>query len=189
MPKVVDEPRLFAAAIAQLMAHGYDGATTRGIADAAGINEVTLFRRYGNKAALFEQAFASRLADTPLNRLAYTGDLEADLLSIVRAYLITNELHGDIIPIILIEMPRHPEMRSSMGVPWRNLQGVIGIIGRYQAEGRLRQEPPLAVLSSLLGPVLIGQMFRRANLEIEAPKIDPGAHVSAFLHGRATTGS
>jgi AcrR family transcriptional regulator len=184
MPKVVDESRVFKVAIDQLMARGYDGATTRDISAAAGINEVTLFRRYGSKAGLIERAIASRLADTPLNRLVYTGDLEADLVSVVRAYLLTNEAHGDIIPIVLIEMPRHPDLRSSMGVPWNNLQGVVGIIQRYQERGRLERESPLTTISSLLGPVMISQMFRRANLELEAPTVDPQAHVEAFLRGR-----
>jgi AcrR family transcriptional regulator len=184
MPKIVDESRIFKVAIDQLMARGYDGATTRDISAAAGVNEVTLFRRYGSKAGLIEQAIASRLADTPLNRLSYTGDLEADLVSIVRAYLLTNEAHGDIVPVILIEVSRHTDLRSSMGVPWRNLEGTIGIIRRYQEQGRLELESPLTTISSLLGPVMIGQMLRRANLGLEAPVVDPEAHVEAFLRGR-----
>lgn len=36
--------------------HGFRGATTRRIADAAGVNEVTLFRTFGSKAALIEAA-------------------------------------------------------------------------------------------------------------------------------------
>jgi AcrR family transcriptional regulator len=184
MPKIVDESRIFTVAVDQLMTRGYDGATTRDIAAAAGVNEVTLFRRYGSKAGLIEQAIASRLADTPLNRLAYTGDLTADLEALVRAYLLTNEAHGDIIPIILIEVSRHPDLGSSMGVPWKNLQGAIGIVQRYQEQGRLNREPPITTISSLLGPVMISQMLRRANLRLEAPIVDPEAHVEAFLRGR-----
>jgi hypothetical protein len=71
-----------------------------------------------------------------------------------------------------------------MGVPWRNLYGVFGIIQRYQEEGRLEREPPLAAISSLLGPVMISQIFRRANLELEAPTVDPQAQVEVFLRGR-----
>ncbi len=36
--------------------HGFRGATTRRIADAAGVNEVTLFRTFGSKALLIEAA-------------------------------------------------------------------------------------------------------------------------------------
>jgi AcrR family transcriptional regulator len=186
MPKVIDEDRVFAAAIELLMRRGYEGATTRDIADAAGVNEVTLFRRYGSKAGLFEQAIATRLASTPLHDLAYTGVLVADLEAIVRAYLLTNEAHGDIIPMILIEMPRHADLRTSMGAPWQNLQGVIAILRRYQEAGRLIDESPILTISSLLGPVLLNQMIRRANLDVAAPPVDAAAHVAAFLRGRAT---
>jgi len=186
MPKVVDDARIFSAAIDLLMANGYDGATTREIAVAAGINEVTLFRRYGSKAKLIERAIAAQLADTPLNTLVHTGNLEADLLAIVEAYLETNRIHGDIIPTILIEMTRHPDLRSFMGVPWRNLQGVIGVIQHYQRDGLLRAEPPLSTIGSLLGPVMFSAMLRRArpNPELPMPTFDAQAHVDAFLRGR-----
>jgi AcrR family transcriptional regulator len=188
MPKVVDDSRVFAATIDRLMAHGYGGATTRDIAVAAGINEVTLFRRYGSKAGLVEQAIATRLADTPLNGLVHTGNLETDLLAIVEAYLETNRTHGDIIPIMLIEMTRHADLRSSVAVPWRNLQRAIGIIQRYQKDGLLRDEPPVSAIGSLLGPVMFGEMLRRAspNLGLAVPTVDPKTHVKAFLHGRLT---
>jgi AcrR family transcriptional regulator len=187
MPKVVDETRIFTATIDRLMARGYDGTTARDVAAAAGINEATLFRRYGTKAGLVERAIAHRLADTPLNRLAYTGDIEVDLLAIVSAYLETNEIHGDIVPIMLLEMTRHPDLRSSMGVPWGNLQGVIGIIRRYQREGLLSVESPLSTIGSLLGPVMFSGMLRRArpHLELPMPTFDQQAHVEAFLRGRA----
>jgi AcrR family transcriptional regulator len=184
MPKVIDETKIFSAAINILMSLGYDGATTKEIADIAGVNEVTLFRKYGSKAGLFEKAIERQLADTPLNKLAYTGDLEADLLTIVEAYMATNETYGDIIPIILIELPRNPDLQGSISAPYKNIQGIIKIIQKYQKQGLLKNEPPLAALSALLGPIMVNQMFRRANLNLSAPALDPQDHVDSFLHGR-----
>ena len=143
MPKVIDETKLFSAALEILIAHGYEGATTQKIAKVAGVNEVTLFRKYGSKAGLFEKVIEHQLADTPLNKLAYTGDLEADLLAIVEAYVETNETHDNIIPLLLIEMPRYPDLQGSFNTPWKNLQGIIKIIQKYQEQGRLRPESPL----------------------------------------------
>ena len=48
---------------------GFRGATTRRIADEAGVNEVTLFRTFGSKAALIAEAVqchAQAHARTPL---------------------------------------------------------------------------------------------------------------------------
>ena len=184
MPKLIDEAEIFDAVVSVFMSLGYDRATTKEIAEAAGVNEVTLFRKYGSKAGLFERAIAHLLADTPLNRISYTGDLETDLVAVVEAYLETNEAYGDIMPAILIELPRNPDLRQSLRTPWTNVQGILEMIQRYQRLGTLRPEPPLTVVSALIGPVMINQMFRRANLELAVPSIDVGAYVEAFLRGR-----
>ena len=46
--------------------HGFRGATTRLIAIEAGVNEVTLFRTFGSKAALFEALMQSHVAQSPI---------------------------------------------------------------------------------------------------------------------------
>jgi len=184
MPKVIDETKIFSAALEILIAHGYEGATTQKIAEVADVNEVTLFRKYGSKAGLFEKVIEHQLADTPLNKLAYTGNLEADLLAIVEAYVETNETHGNIIPILLIEMPRYPDLQGSFNTPWKNIQGIIKIIQKYQKQGQLQAESPLASLGALIGPILTSQMLRHANLNLPVPPMDPQAHIDSFLNGR-----
>jgi len=184
MPKVIDETRVFEAALDLLVLHGYEGATTQMIAERAGVNEVTLYRRFGSKADLFEQAIRQRLSDAPLAKVDYTGDLEADLRAIVEAYIETNVMHGDIVPLILIEAPRNPDMQRSLNIPWSNVQIVLKILERYRSQGLLKDESPLASLSALIGPIMVSQMFRRANPDIAAPAVEPKEHVDAFLRGR-----
>jgi len=184
MPKVIDETRIFSAALDILVAHGYEGATTKKIANIAGVNEVTLFRKYGSKAGLFEKVIDHQLADTPLNNLVYTGNLEADLLAIVHAYVETNKTQGEIILSLLIEIPRYPDLKGSFNTPWKNIQGIIEIMQKYQKQGQLKKESPLECLSALIGPIMVSQMFQRANLTLSVPALDPRAHVDAFLNGR-----
>jgi len=184
MPKVIDETKIFNAALNILISHGYEGATTQKIADIAGINEVTLFRKYGSKEGLFEKVIEHQLADTPLNKIVYSGDLEADLLTIVEAYVETNQTHGNIIPLLLIEMPRYPDLQGSFNTPWKNIQSIIKIIQKYQEQGKLKNESPLACLTALIGPILVSQMILQANLNLPVPATDPQAHVAAFLNGR-----
>jgi AcrR family transcriptional regulator len=184
MPKVIDETEIFKAALAMLVAQGYEGATLQKIADLAGINEVTLFRRYGNKAGLFEMVINDRLAATPLSKLVYTGDLEADLLTMLEAYLATNEAVGDFVPIIFVELPRNPDLQGSFIALKNNIGNLIAIIRRYQQQGLLKDESPFASLGALIGPILVHQMARRANFGLPVPAIDAREHVDAFLHGR-----
>jgi AcrR family transcriptional regulator len=184
MPKIIDDEIVFRTVIDRLVSHGYEGATTKEIADIAGVNEVTLFRKYGCKADLFEKAIHHQLADTPLKELVYTGELEADLIAIIEAYMKTNEMYGEIIPTLLAELPRHPDLRGAFKTPWENIQVIIKIIQEYQAQGLLKQESPLASLNALIGPMMTSQMIRRANLGLPVPEIDAREHVDAFLHGR-----
>ena len=79
MPKVIDEASIFRTVVDKLVSHGYEGATTKEIAEIAGVNEATLFRKYGSKAELFEKAVNHQLSGTPLNKLVYTGEIEVDL--------------------------------------------------------------------------------------------------------------
>jgi AcrR family transcriptional regulator len=48
--------RILGAAVRVFEEHGIRGATTRRIADAAGVNEVTLFRHFGSKEKLLKEA-------------------------------------------------------------------------------------------------------------------------------------
>jgi AcrR family transcriptional regulator len=58
--------RILEAAKKVYAQHGFRGATTRLIAIEAGVNEVTLFRTFGSKAALFEALMQSHVAASPI---------------------------------------------------------------------------------------------------------------------------
>lgn len=89
-----------------------------------------------------------------------------------------------IIPLLLIEMPRYPDLQGSFNTPWKNLQGIIRIIQKYQKQGELIEETPLTCLTALIGPILVSQMLRHANLNLPVPVMDSHAYVNAFLSGR-----
>src|SRR5438105_708753 len=49
--------------------HGFRGATTRLIAVEADVNEVTIFRTFGSKAALFDSLMQDHVAQSPVPAL------------------------------------------------------------------------------------------------------------------------
>ncbi|MCA9716556.1 MAG: helix-turn-helix transcriptional regulator, partial [Myxococcales bacterium] len=61
MPRQIPDEQIFAAALDIVAARGIAGATTKQIAAAAEINEVTLFRRFGSKAKLLEAALSAEV--------------------------------------------------------------------------------------------------------------------------------
>ena len=55
--------KIIAAAMTAYAESGFRGATTRRVAEVAGVNEVTIFRNFGSKAALMDEALFRRVAE------------------------------------------------------------------------------------------------------------------------------
>lgn len=183
--RVADE-EVFEAAIAVMVERGYTGATTKQIAEAAGINEVTLFRRYGTKARLLRAALLAEVeAFGGPQGVRHTGDVAADLERVVDGYLTLLRRRGRLIPLILAELPRHDELAEVVEVPQRLLMAVGAMIARYQHDGVLRVEPPMQSVAALLGPLFIPALLGdHAPDEVRSATVDPARFVSAFLDGR-----
>jgi AcrR family transcriptional regulator len=78
-PKKDTQTRLLNAAERMFAREGLDAATTRGIARAAGVNEVTLFRHFGSKEGILAAVVARSFGVRPeAAHMADTGDLAAD---------------------------------------------------------------------------------------------------------------
>jgi AcrR family transcriptional regulator len=95
--------------------HGFRGATTRLIANEAGVNEVTLFRTFGSKAALFEALMQHHVAQSPLPLLPDTPiDPEAEMTAWVTAILGHMRDNRSLIRTSFGEMEERPEAAVSM---------------------------------------------------------------------------
>lgn len=185
MPKQVDDNQVFRAVTKLLVEKGYAGTTTKQIAEEANINEVTLFRKYGSKAQLVIQSIAERATRDDIHSVVqYSGDIEADLLTILTRYMAFAEEHGEFFPIILSEMSRYPELAGALDTPMRLMQTIGALLERYQQEGTLAQEPPMSAVVSLIGPLIVNTMVRRGKPDAPLPKPDLEGHVRRYLNGR-----
>lgn len=81
--------KLILAAIDLMAEKGYHATTTKEIAAAAGVNEVTLFRHFGSKQKLLEAAFDRYHYGDEMTKLfqeKLVWELQPDLLLISRTY-------------------------------------------------------------------------------------------------------
>ena len=185
MPKIVEDEKVYNAAIQTIIERGYSGATTKQMAEAADISEVTLFRKYGNKAVLIKQAIASIAKQIDFEAAArYTGDVAVDLLRVVEMYQGSAEKNGQFFYTILLEIPRHPELVDVIDTPLNMINCIGLLLARYQAEGVLKQEHPLHAVAGLLGPLMATNMIRGVKMDVPLPKSDLPGHVAHFLNGR-----
>lgn len=184
MPKQIDDTIVYHAAIDTLLARGYAGATTKRIAQAAGINEATLFRKYGKKAQLITAAVKHASIQLHPDDFVYSGDVAADLLRILQAYLDSAETRIPLFFVIMSEISRFPEMREAIDVLFAALEQTSELITRYQLEGILRVEHPIHTVNALLGPVLSTIMLQNADPNCPIPPVDLAKHITNFLAGR-----
>jgi AcrR family transcriptional regulator len=182
MPKRIDEDKLFQETVSVFAERGYQATTTLEISRRAGVSEVTLFRRYGEKAALINAALTYALARTPFAHITATDDVAADLVALVRDYAETTRLYGGAALTVLTDAPRHPELRESMDALMPNLSKAAQLIAAHQERGHLTQGEPMRLVITLISPIMVHGLWSRTG----APPIeayDAETLVSTFLDG------
>ncbi len=185
MPKVITDLQIFLAVIETIAERGYAGATTRQIAEAAKVSEVTLFRKYGTKAELVKRAINALIEQSNFeSSTQYTGDIRADLLRILQAYQEAVILHGRFFFVIFAELNRAPELADSFSQPLGLFQSIGKLLMRYQTESVLKSENHLHSVASLLGPLIYFSMISHSVGGASMPPMDAEAHVRHFLEGR-----
>jgi AcrR family transcriptional regulator len=92
--------------------HGWRGTTTRRIAEAAGVNEVTVFRHFRSKEALLGEAISAISREVHLTGVLpeSPGDIRRELNEWSVALHGRLRKHGPLILACLAEFSDHPEL-------------------------------------------------------------------------------
>ena len=110
--------QLLSAAARVYAEAGYRGATTRRIAQVAGVNEITLFRHFGSKESLLHEAIARAGAEIESVTLPdEPGDPVRELTEWARSYLAYLAARRSLIRTCMGEMGEHPDNFSSIDKP------------------------------------------------------------------------
>lgn len=184
MPKILEDERIYRAVMQVVSERGYTGATTKQMAEAADVSEVTLFRKYESKAKLVNQAISHIIAQTNFaSSVRYTGDIHSDLLRFVQAYQDTAVKNGLFIFALFADLARHPELINLMKEPFNIFQSFGALIARYQSEGVLKTGHPLHSVAELLAPLIYISTIRNTKLDDTLPDLDLSKHVTSYLEG------
>src|SRR5256885_9177049 len=137
--------RILQAAARVYAQHGFRGATTRLIAIEAGVNEVSLFRTFGSKAALFEAMMQSHAASLPVPTLPdVPGDAQTEITAWCTAVLAHMRQWRSIIRKSFGELEERPEAAIVMCEGAKFAAPGLGADGaRLQAAGRGGGNPGL----------------------------------------------
>jgi len=176
--------RILEAALGVLTCSGIRGATTRAIATAAGVNEVTLFRRFGTKAELLRTAISHRLEEAMGASAEFTGDLESDLIRLADVYRSGLEAFGPLARIIMSEVAHVADLEPAVETARRFYREVGELFQRYHEIGELEPEPVWWTVSSFLGPLAIPFIIEETAPRDPDAAFNPGVYVQRFLDGR-----
>jgi AcrR family transcriptional regulator len=155
--------RILEAAAQVFGEQGYARATTRALADAAGVNEVTLFRHFGSKKNLFAavvEQFGGPAVTTALEA-QFTGELRHDLHAFGRGLLQVMLERQDALRLMLCEASHFPEVRATLVQNPRQLRQMLARYLQTQMDqGRLRAHSP-----DVAAQAYMGMFFATAILE------------------------
>jgi AcrR family transcriptional regulator len=156
---------LLKAAAEVFSQHGFRGSTTRRIAEAAGLNEVTLFRYFGSKEALLHEAIAaSSSSDLPGRVLLPETpvDPEDELTEWTAAVIERLRSKSSLIRKCMSEMEERPEMiPSAVSTPVRATEDLATYLGKLKSSGSASSDfDVLAAAAMMMGAVFHDAMGR-----------------------------
>ncbi|HEY3134086.1 MAG TPA: helix-turn-helix domain-containing protein, partial [Gemmatimonadaceae bacterium] len=133
---------ILTAAAGVFAQHGFRGSTTRRIADAAGVNEITLFRQFGSKEALMREAMKHLSQSAGLSSLPKTpGDPETELAGWSESFIQHLRLRSSIIRKTMGEIEERPEMSQCASyVPRQASNDLCLYLTALQEQGKATAE-------------------------------------------------
>jgi AcrR family transcriptional regulator len=160
--------RLLRGAAVVFARDGLAGATTRAIAEEAGVNEVTLFRQFQTKekllAAVVQENFGAEAVRSLVTIPPTTDDLRRDLTAYAELYERRLRENLPLVRAMIGEIHRHAQgEREVFRALFRPLrQALIERLDVSRARGELPPGAPGAILSDLFIGMIFTGVLRRA---------------------------
>ncbi|HEX3865489.1 MAG TPA: helix-turn-helix domain-containing protein [Gemmatimonadaceae bacterium] len=173
--------------------HGFRGATTRLIAIEAGVNEVTLFRTFGSKAALFEALMDAHAAQTAIMELPDAPvDPEREMTEWCAAMLSHMRENSALIRTSFGEVEERPEAAVSM-CEGPNCAGTMlrDYVQRLYDAGFVAEDGDAPAAVAMLMSAMFGDAISRSVMPSAFPQPEsdaPGRYVRVFMRALGIKG-
>jgi AcrR family transcriptional regulator len=170
---------------------GYTGTTTKAIAEAAGVNEVTLFRQFGSKRNLLSEMISRHSALPGLTGLIesqLTGDYRQDLIRLATVFFRAITERKEALRMMLCEARELPEVREVVVQAPDQLRAVLTRYFQSQMEaGKVKEMHPEVMAQAFLGMFFsygIAREILASQIALEMPQEAMIAHfVDIFISG------
>lgn len=178
--------QLLTAAVKVYATAGTRGATTRRIAQEAGVNEVTLFRHFGSKEALIREAVSSTNDTVAVARLPeQPTDPERELTEWARLHYQFLFSIREFVRTGMAEFKEHPDVTTAMcQLPVRIANELHAYLIRLRADGLADGEWNARAATSLFMGALFADAMQRDVMPARYPYSQRDAvrhYVSLFV--------
>lgn len=184
-------------AAAELFAErGYRGTTTRALAERAGVNEVTIFRRFKNKQgvlAALGASFAERSAGVAVAATPDPEDTRATLRHLARQETAQTAEFGAVALRIALDAGSDPEVAAVMGDgPRGSFDGLVAYLIQRQEAGDLRADLDARALAEaffcLSSTFIFSRLVLGATTTYELPIAEAADQLFDLFMSGATAG-
>lgn len=176
--------RILAAASRLFTEKGYAGATTRAIAQVAGVNEVTLFRHFGSKENLAKtimDQFGGRAIAADLEA-RFTGDYVQDLILFAHAMMKVMTERSDVMRMAICEAGNFPEFQQVVAENPRQLRRTLArYFERQMQAGIISNSHPEVLAQAFLGMFFAYVVLEGFLLDTLQPQISSADVVEQFV--------
>jgi AcrR family transcriptional regulator len=166
------ETRILKAAQRLFARRGYDGTTTRDLAQAAGVAEGTLFRHFENKKAILvavaTQGWVDILTDL-LTELSEMGSYKA-VAQVMRRRMLNMHKNVDMMRVCFMEAQFHPDLRDRIQheVISKMTDVAEAFFQTAMDRGVYRQMNPRTVAQVFLGMFTVAGFSRNTIMDEDA---------------------
>jgi AcrR family transcriptional regulator len=182
---MISRERILEAAARVYAKHGFRGATTRLIANEAGVNEVTLFRTFGSKSALLEAVLMQHHETAPDAVLdADAADLQHELTTWIHTNI---ERVRSIRPLLIHSMGEIDERPEAQEFACRGRRIVHDVVTRFvsalKARGTAAPDADEDTAAVMLIGTIQSDAIARSFVPDVYPPIDeaPARYAKSFL--------
>jgi AcrR family transcriptional regulator len=191
-----ERPREICAAALEVFAEkGFAAAKLDEIASRAGVSKGTLYLYFKDKADLFRAVVRDAIAPNVQALTSALSTLEAPLPDVVRMFLAgfaEREAKlpvGAVAKIVIGESRNFPELARVWHdeVASKAIAALAGFVERAQRRGEVRDGDPRLYALSLMGPMVLGALWRATLVPAGAEPLDLHAlarqHAATVLSG------
>ena len=164
--------RILQAALHLFARQGYDGTTTKDLANAANVAEGTLFRHFANKKAILIEVATSgwvEILTDLLTELSEMGSYKA-VAQVMRRRMLNMQKNSSLLRVCFIEAQYHPELREriQLEVITKMTDVAEAFFETAMEKGIYRQMNPKIVAQVFLGMFAIAGFSNQTILEPES---------------------